>query len=64
MGSSHHLWCLNAKQRILDQNYKSLWVPDLTCLFVHAKHRDYHRKYPSPWIPDLTSRFVHEKQRD
>ena len=29
-----------AKQRLLDQNYKSLWVPDLTCRFVHAKQRD------------------------
>ena len=24
-----HLWFLHAKQRILDQNFKSLWVPDL-----------------------------------
>ena len=28
------------KQRLLDQNYKSLCVPDLTCRFVHAKRRD------------------------
>ena len=28
---------LRAKQRILDQNNKSLWVPDLTCDFLHAK---------------------------
>ena len=28
------------KQRLLDQNYKSLWVPDLTCRFVHAKQCD------------------------
>ena len=33
---SPHLWFLNAKQRILDQNYKSLRVPDFTCRFVHA----------------------------
>ena len=25
------------KQRLLDQNNKSLWVPDLTCDFLHAK---------------------------
>ena len=32
-----HLWILIAKQRLLVQNYKSLWIPDLTCRFVHAK---------------------------
>ena len=36
MCPSLHLWFFNAKQRILDQNYKSLRVPDLTCRFVHA----------------------------
>ena len=40
MGSSPHLWIFDAKQRLLDQNYKSLWLPDLTCRFVHAKQRD------------------------
>ena len=40
MGPSPHLWLLHAKQRLLDQNYKSLWVPDHTCRFVHAKQRD------------------------
>ena len=40
MGPNPHLWFLHAKQRLLDQNYKSLWVPDLTCLFVLAKQRD------------------------
>ena len=29
MGPSRHLWFLPSKQRLLDQNYKSLWVPDL-----------------------------------
>ena len=28
MGSSPHLWFLKAKQQLLDQNYKYLWVPD------------------------------------
>ena len=27
----------------LDQNNKSLWVPDLTCPFVHAKQRYLHQ---------------------
>ena len=41
MGSSPHLWYLDAKKkRLSDQNYKSLWVPDLTCRFVHAKQHD------------------------
>ena len=39
MGPSRHLWFLHAKQRVLDQNYKSLWVPDLICGFVRAKQR-------------------------
>ena len=35
----HQLFFI-AKLRFLVQNYKSLWVPDLTCCFVHEKHRD------------------------
>ena len=40
MSPSRHLLFLRAKQRLLDQNYKSLWVLDLTCRFVHSKQRD------------------------
>ena len=40
MGPSPHLYFLHAQQRLLDQNYKSLWVTDLTCRFVHSKQRD------------------------
>ena len=40
MGPNPHLWFLHAKQRVLDQNNKSLWVPALTRRFVHAKQRD------------------------
>ena len=39
-GPSPDLWFLDAKQRLLDLNNKSLWVPDITCHFVHAKQRD------------------------
>ena len=39
-GSQTSSEVFQAKQRLLDQNYKSLWVPDLTCHFVHAKQRD------------------------
>ena len=31
MGPSPHLWFLHSKQRLLDQNYKSQWVPDFAC---------------------------------
>ena len=37
---SPHLWFLHAKQRLLDLNNKSLWIPDITCHFVHAIQRD------------------------
>ena len=39
MSPSPHLLSLIAKQRLLVQNCKSLWVPDLTCRFVNAKQR-------------------------
>ena len=34
MGPSPHLWFVHTKQRLLDQNYKSLWVPAIICGFV------------------------------
>ena len=40
MGPRPHLSFFQTKQRLLDKNYMSLWVPDLTCRFVHAKQRD------------------------
>ena len=40
VGPRPHLWFFHAKQRLLDQNNKYLWVPDMTCRFVNAKHRD------------------------
>ena len=30
MSPSPHLWFLQAKQRLLNQNWKTLWVPDFT----------------------------------
>ena len=39
MGPSPHLWFLHAKQRLLVQNNKSLWVPDMSCRFVHVQQR-------------------------
>ena len=37
MGPSPHVWFLDAKLRLLDQNNKSLRVPDKTCRFVIGK---------------------------
>ena len=34
-----YLWLLYAKQRLEGQNYKSLWVPDVTYGFLHSKQR-------------------------
>ena len=39
MGPRPYLWFLLAKQRLYDQNYKSLWAPDLTYGFLHWKQR-------------------------
>ena len=36
MGPSPHVWFLQAKQRLYDQTYKSVWVPDLICSFEHT----------------------------
>ena len=59
MGPSPHLWFFHAKQRLLEQNYKSLWVPDLTCRFVHTKQCDLHLTVKSIWVPALICGFVH-----
>ena len=40
LGPKPYLWFLHSKQRLLDSNNKSLWVPDITCRFVHAKQCD------------------------
>ena len=40
MCTSPHLWILQSKQRLLDPNNKSLWVPDITCRFVQAIQHD------------------------
>ena len=34
-----YLWFFQAKQRLLEQNNKSIWVPDMTCRFVHVQQR-------------------------
>ena len=57
MDPSPHLWFLHEKQRPLDQNYQSLWVPVLTCPFVHAKQRDLPQNTKSIWVPALICGF-------
>ena len=48
MCPSPHLWFLHAKQRIKDENYKSLWVPALICGFVLSKQRLQHQVSMGP----------------
>ena len=39
VGPRPQLWILHAKQRLLDQNNKSLCLPHMTCHFVHVQER-------------------------
>ena len=39
MGPSPHLWFLHVNQRLFEQKCMSLWVPELTCDYLHAKQR-------------------------
>ena len=57
MGPSPYLWFFHAKQRLLDPKNKSLWVPDITCHFVHGIQRDYKQNYLSLWVPALICVF-------
>ena len=63
VGPRPHLWFLQAKWRLLDQNNKSLWVPGITCRFVHAKQRDLQHNDKSIWVPALFCVFFQAKQR-
>ena len=45
------------KTATFGQEYKSLWVPDVTCRFVHAKQRDLHQNDKSIWVPALICVF-------
>ena len=37
IGPSTHLWLVHSKQRLYNQNYRSVRVPALVCGFVHSK---------------------------
>ena len=58
MGPSPHLWFLHAKERLLDQNYKSPWVPDLTCRLVHANNVISIRITSLYWLQTLSVVFA------
>ena len=57
MVPSPHVWFLDAKQWLFDPNNRSLWVPDVTCRFVHAIQRDQHLHYWSLWVPAVICGF-------
>ena len=56
MGPSLHLWILHAKQRLLDQNYKSLWIPALICGFC-MQNSDFWIRITSLYVPALICGF-------
>ena len=53
MGPSPHLRFLHAKQRLLDQIYKSLWAPAIICDFVH-KYCDFRIRITSLYGSQLS----------
>ena len=75
MGPSHHVWFLDAKQRLLDRINKSLWVPGITrhfgaelqvsmcpsshLWFLHAQQRILDLNFKSVRVPDFICGFVH-----
>ena len=46
----------------MERKNKSLWVPDITCRFVHAKRRDLQQNDKSIWIPAFICVFKNAKQ--
>ena len=47
MGPSPHVWFLDAKQRDLRQNDKSIWVPALICAFFNLQNSDFRTRLTS-----------------
>ena len=45
LGPNPYLWFLHAKRRLFEQNNKPLWVPDITCRFVHVQQRRLYQTY-------------------
>ena len=63
MGPRPHDLFLDAKQPLLDSNNKSLWVPNMTCRFVHAKWAWLAPEIPVSMGPSHHLWFLHSKQR-
>ena len=63
MCPSPHLWFLHAKQRILDQNFKSLWVPSLSCGFCMPNSEFWHRITSFYWSQTSPLDLWMQKQR-
>ena len=63
MGHSPHLWFLKVKHRLLDQNYKSIWVPDLSYGFFACKTTWLVSELQVSMVPSSHLWFLHAKQR-
>ena len=62
MGPSPHLRFLQAKKRLLDQNYKSQLFPDFACWFVNAKQHVLIQNDACLLFPSFICSFVLSKQ--
>ena len=62
MVPSPYVWFLDAKQRVLNWNKKSEWVPGITHHFALANQRDLHQNDMSIWVPALICGSFHAKQ--
>ena len=51
MGPRPHLWIFANNTACLVPKLQALWVPELTCGFVHAKQRAEHQNYKSQREP-------------
>ena len=60
MGSSPHLLFGACKQRLYNQNYMTLWVPDLAAGFVNAKQRSSTRMTTLYGFQPFTCGFGHK----
>ena len=62
IGPSRHLWFWHAKQRLLDQNYKSLLVSVLICGLC-MQNSDFMIRITSLYGSQTSPFFLHSKQR-
>ena len=62
MGRSPHVWFWMQNSEFWT-GIKSIWVPHVTCHFVHANQRDLHQNDKSIWVPFLICGSFHANQR-